>query len=119
MTTIENVSMAALAVAALSGGGSASPVPGIPPTPHLPFYNPTAATMLTHNWYLANVARTFQNAAAVAAVQQDVDKNGGVGGEQPLDLSKGGSNSSNGGEPKIPMGNNVRLPTLETKHIFK
>lgn len=106
--------MAALAVAALSGGGSASPGAGIPPTPHLPFYNP----MLTHNWYL-NVARTFQNAAATTVIQQDVDKNGSVGGEQPLDLSKGGSNSSNGGEHKVALGNNVRLPTLDTKHIFK
>lgn len=118
MTTIENVSMAALAVAALSGGGAASPGAGIPPTPHLPFYNPAAATMLTHNWYLANVARTFQNAAAVAAVQQDVDKNGGVSGEQPLDLSKGSSHSSNGAEHKIPL-NHVRLTTLDTKQIFK
>lgn len=113
--------MAALAVAALSGGGAASPGTGLPPTPHLPFYNHhTAATMLTHNWYhLANVARTFQNAAAAAAVHQDVDKNGGVGGEQPLDLSKGSSHSSNGSDQKVPLGNNVRLPTLDTKHIFK
>lgn len=118
MTTIENVSMAAIAVAALTGGGAPSPGAGIPPAPHLPFYHPTA-TILRHNWYLANVAQTFQNVAAAAVVQQDVDKNGGCAGEQPLDLSKGGSNSSNGGEHKVPIGNNVRLPTLDTKHIFK
>ncbi|KAJ8917845.1 hypothetical protein NQ315_010757 [Exocentrus adspersus] len=104
MTTIENVSMAALAVAALSGGSS----PGAP-APHLPFYNPS---VLTQNWYLANVARQFQSVS---------DGKGG-GGEQPLDLSKGSSNNSNAmGEQKLNLGNSVgmRLPTLDTKHIFK
>ncbi|CAH1170556.1 unnamed protein product [Phaedon cochleariae] len=110
MTTIENVSMAALAVAALSGG-AASPV-GAPTPHHLPFYGPG---VLAPNWYLASVARSFQNASAAA---NDVDKGGGGGGgvEQPLDLSKGGN--SNGTELKVPVGNSVRLPTLDTKHIF-
>nr|ATI99809.1 ecdysone-induced protein 93 [Leptinotarsa decemlineata] len=109
MTTIENVSMAALAAAALSGG--ASPV-GTPAAPHLPFYNP--ASVLTHNWYLANVVR-FQNAAANDAA---VDKASGAG-EQPLDLSKGGSNNNPPAtDRKVPLAINVRLPTLDTKHIF-
>ncbi|XP_018573417.1 mushroom body large-type Kenyon cell-specific protein 1 isoform X2 [Anoplophora glabripennis] len=102
MTTIENVSMAALAVAALSGASS----PGAPAS-HLPFYNPN---MLTQNWYLANVARQFQT----------VPEDKGGGGEQPLDLSKGGSSNTNEAE-KLVMSNsvNMRLPTLDTKHIFK
>ena len=51
----------------------------------------------------------------------DVDKTNG-GGEQPLDLSKGSSNASNSSpEPKQHLSNNVnvRLPTLDTKQIFK
>ncbi|KAG5891573.1 hypothetical protein JTB14_015839 [Gonioctena quinquepunctata] len=110
MTTIENVSMAALAAAALSGG--ASPVGT--PTPHLPFYNP--ASVLTHNWYIANVVR-LQNAGGAV---NDADKISG--GEQPLDLSKGSNNGAAAGagmDRKIPVSINVRLPTLDTKHIFK
>ncbi|CAH1121723.1 unnamed protein product [Ceutorhynchus assimilis] len=102
----------ALAVAALTGG----PPPGVPPgAPPLPFYAPS---MLTHNaWYLANVARQFQSTNA-APVIAEADKNSG-GVEQPLDLSKGSSNASNSSpEPKATIGNNVRLPTLETKQIF-
>lgn len=96
MTTIE--SMAALAVAAFSGNTS----PGTS-GPHIsPFYS----SMLSQNWYLANVAaRTFQNERLNVS---DVPKSGG---EQPLDLSKGSANSEK-------IANNVRLPTLDTKHIF-
>jgi transposase-like protein len=99
MTTIESVtSMAALA-AAFSGGNS----PGMT-APHLPFYAPS---ILSHNWYLANLARSSQ-----AERLEHQDKVGS--GEQPLDLSKGASNSSD----RMPI-NSVRLPTLDTKHIFK
>ncbi|KAL3267681.1 hypothetical protein HHI36_006815 [Cryptolaemus montrouzieri] len=94
MTTFESM---ALAVAAFSGASS----PGAT-TPHLPFY----PSMLNQSWYLANVARSFQNEARLAA---DVDK---TSGEQPLDLSKGSSNSGD------KVSSNVRLPTLDTKHIF-
>uniref|UniRef100_A0AAR5QFC9 HTH psq-type domain-containing protein n=2 Tax=Dendroctonus ponderosae TaxID=77166 RepID=A0AAR5QFC9_DENPD len=101
----------ALAVAALTGGNSAGVPPGAPP---MPFYAPS---MLTHNWYLANVARQFQSATATP-VAVEADKNNG-GAEQPLDLSKGSSNASNSSpEPKTNIGNNVRLPTLEAKQIF-
>ncbi|XP_072398870.1 mushroom body large-type Kenyon cell-specific protein 1-like isoform X2 [Diabrotica undecimpunctata] len=111
MTTIENMSMAALAVAALSGG----PSPGGTPTPNLPFYNPT---ILNHNWYLANVARSFQTVATL----NDVEKSNGGGniasGEQPLDLSKGSVNNIHTQEQKIPTGNHVRLSSLDSRHIF-
>nr|CAH7745535.1 unnamed protein product [Callosobruchus chinensis] len=169
MTTIENVSMAALAVAALSGAAHAaahaasngppttaqqSPAaassPALPPNAaagvaqpptHLPFYGPAAAAanVLTHNWYLANVARSFQsvtgNGSTGSGTASEVDKGGGGGGisgtagEQPLDLSKGSAASGNSPatsnaqhQDKIssPLGNNLpRLPTLDTKHIFK
>ncbi|RZC37911.1 hypothetical protein BDFB_001442, partial [Asbolus verrucosus] len=101
MTTIESVTSMALA-AAFSGGNS----PGTP-APHMPFYTPN---ILSHNWYLANVARSFQ----ADRLQENVDKGGS--GEQPLDLSKGSASNSAPGECRVP--NNVRLPTLDTKHIF-
>ncbi|XP_063907629.1 mushroom body large-type Kenyon cell-specific protein 1 isoform X2 [Zophobas morio] len=100
MTTIESVtSMAALA-AAFTGGNS----PGTP-APHLPFYPPS---ILSHNWYLANVARSFQ----------DNNQDKAASGEQPLDLSKGAANHNSVADGRM-GGNNVRLPTLDTKHIFK
>ncbi|XP_015839258.2 mushroom body large-type Kenyon cell-specific protein 1 isoform X2 [Tribolium castaneum] len=102
MTTIESVtSMAALA-AAFSGGNS----PGTT-APHLPFYAPS---IISHNWYLANVARSFQ----ADRLGDNQDK--AASGEQPLDLSKGAASAAT--EGKTPN-NNVRLPTLDTKHIFK
>ncbi|XP_019872189.2 mushroom body large-type Kenyon cell-specific protein 1 isoform X3 [Aethina tumida] len=100
MTTIDSVANIAnlVAAAALSGGNS----PGAPGTP-FPLYN---TNLLTQNYlYMANVARSLQN--------QEADKASG-GGEQPLDLSKGSSNSPNADQK---IGNNVRLPTLD-KHIF-
>lgn len=104
MTTIESVTaMAALsAVAALSGN---TPTPT---APHLPFYAPG---LLPPNWYLANVARNMQQVESLV----EADKAGG-GGEQPLDLScsKGGS----GEVGKVPPPS-IRLPTLDTKSIFK
>lgn len=104
MTTIESVTaMAALsAVAALSGTTPAAAAP------HLPFYAP--AGLLPPNWYLANVARNIQQVENLA----EADKAGG-GGEQPLDLScsKGGT-----GEGKVPPPS-IRLPTLDSKSIFK
>lgn len=104
MTTIESVtSMAALAaVAALSANNPSSAAP------HLPFYAPN---LIPANWYaIANVARNFQ------PERMEVEK---IGGEQPLDLSsKGGNNNTNlNTEKQIPS--NIRLPTLDTKHIFK
>lgn len=102
MTTIESVtSMAALAsaVAALSGNPSATP------TPPLPFYPPN---LIPPNWYLANMARNFQ------PERNEAEKSG----EQPLDLSsKATNNSSSPVENKIPP--NMRLPTLDSKQIFK
>lgn len=102
MTTIESVTaMAALsAVAALSGGTPAA-------APHLPFYAPG---LLPPNWYLVNAARNIQQVESMA----EADKAGG-GGEQPLDLScsKGGS-----GDGKVPPPS-IRLPTLDSKSIFK
>nr|WAT94099.1 E93X1 [Henosepilachna vigintioctopunctata] len=80
----------ALAVAALSGQLKNGGNSLGATTPHIPFY----PSILNQSWYLANV-----------------DKNSG---EQPLDLSKGSSSSSGDKAP-----NNVRLPTLENKHIFK
>lgn len=98
MTTIESM---ALAVAAFSGqlknGGNS---PGAT-NAHLPFY----PSVLNQSWYLANVARSFQN----ERLAPEVDKSSG---EQPLDLSKGSSNSAD------KISNNVRIPTLDTKHIF-
>lgn len=105
MTTIESVaSMATLAaVAALSGNPPASPS-----APHLPFYAPG---LIPPNWYLANVARNFQHTERLAEVEK-------TSGEQPLDLScsKGGA-VNNSIENKIPP--NMKLPILDTKHIFK
>lgn len=102
MTTIESVtSMAALAsaVAALSGNPSATP------TPPLPFYPPN---LIPPNWYLANMARNFQ------PERNEAEKSG----EQPLDLSsKATNNSSSPVENKIPP--NMKLPTLDSKQIFK
>ncbi|CAH0554470.1 unnamed protein product [Brassicogethes aeneus] len=106
MTTIDSVrNMATLAaLGALSGGNS----PGGPGSP-FPLYN---TNVLTQNYlYMANVARSLQS-------QTEAEKvvGGGGGGEQPLDLSKGSSNSP---VAEQKLGNNVpRLPTLDTKHIF-
>lgn len=103
MTTIESVTaMAALsAVAALSGSTPAAAAP------HLPFYAPG---LLPPNWYLANVARNMQQVESMA----EADKAGG-GGEQPLDLS---CSKSASGEGKVPPPS-IRLPTLDSKSIFK
>lgn len=106
MTTIESVtSMAALAAVAFSANNSSSP------TPHLPFFSPN---IMPNNWYLANVARSIQ------PERMEVEKSSG---EQPLDLSsKGGGNNNNNNsnlntEKQLPS--NIRLPTLDTKQIFK
>ncbi|XP_057657234.1 mushroom body large-type Kenyon cell-specific protein 1 isoform X2 [Diorhabda carinulata] len=115
MTTIENMSMAALAVAALSGG----PSPVGTPTPNLPFYNPT---LLNPNWYLANVARSFHTAATLNDAEKSNGGSNNVGGEQPLDLSKGSVNNNSSvttHEQKVGTANHVRLPTLDSRHIFK
>lgn len=102
MTTIESVaSMATLAaVAALSGNPAVSPA-----APHLPFYAPA---LIPPNWYLA---RNFQQTERLVEVEKTT-------GEQPLDLScsKGGT-VNHLIENKIPP--NMKLPTLDTKHIFK
>lgn len=105
MTTIESVTaMAALsAVAALSGSAPS------PAAPHLPFYAPG---LLPPNWYLANVARNMQQVETMA----EADKAGG-GGEQPLDLSCSKSGTVEGN--KVPPPPSIRLPTLDSKSIFK
>ncbi|XP_030749760.1 mushroom body large-type Kenyon cell-specific protein 1 isoform X3 [Sitophilus oryzae] len=103
----------ALALSALTGGGAGQRTP--PGASHLPFYAPS---MLTPSWYLANVARQFQATPPSADV---IDKNCGSG-EQPLDLSKGSSNTTannlSSSEPKSSIVNNVRIPTLDPKQIF-
>lgn len=95
MTTLESVTSMALA-AAFSGAN----VPGTT-APHLPFYAPN---LLSPNWY--HLARSFQ-----AERLENVDKVHPTG-EQPLDLSKGAINHNN-------ASNHNRLPSLDTKHIFK
>lgn len=94
--------MAALAaVAALSANN-----PGAAAHNH-PFY---PQNLIPHNWYtIANVTRSFH------PERMEVEKSG----EQPLDLSSkgGGNTASTVTENKVPT--NIRLPTLDTKHIFK
>lgn len=130
MATLESVtSMASLAaVAALTGGPQAAQVPF--------GYQPLFAG--APNWYLNSLARNLQQQCEQ---RMDVDKPAGApgapgGGDLPLDLSsKPGnstasnvnnthsvstiptSNSINPLDNKIPA--NIRLPALDTKHIFK
>ncbi|KAB0794684.1 hypothetical protein PPYR_11523 [Photinus pyralis] len=95
--------MAALAsaVAALSGNPPATP------TPPLSFYNPN---LIPPNWYLANMTRNYQP-ERVAEIEKTT-------GEQPLDLSSKGMSSA-GSPVEIKPAPNMRLPTLDTKQIFK
>lgn len=92
------------AVAALSGNPAGSPA-----APHLPFYAPG---LIPPNWYIANVARNFQHTERLAEVEK-------TSGEQPLDLScsKGGATVNNSLENKVLP--NIKMPVLDTKHIFK
>lgn len=120
MTTLESVtSMAALAsaVAALSGNPQGG---GGTPTNPLHFYPPS---LLQSNWYLANIARNFhQQQPERMDVEKAVGAGGGSGGggEQPLDLSAKPANSSGGSsDDSSKMVAAMRLPTLDTKHIFK
>ncbi|XP_018321152.1 mushroom body large-type Kenyon cell-specific protein 1 isoform X2 [Agrilus planipennis] len=103
MATIESVtSMAALAsaVAALSGNNP------VAPSPHLPFYPP-----MPRNWYLASMARSFQTERNIEAEK--------TAGEQPLDLSSKGANTTTSSPVNNNVTPNIRLPTLDTKQIFK
>lgn len=95
--------MAALAsaVAALSGN------PSCAPKPPLGFYPPT---LIPSNWYLANMPRSIQSE------RMEIEKPG----EQPLDLSSKGTTCSNSPvEHKVAPPVNTRIPSLETKQIFK
>ncbi|CAG9859345.1 unnamed protein product [Phyllotreta striolata] len=113
MTTIENNMIAAASLAAAISGGQ-SPVGA--PNSILPFYN--HPNLMTHDlFHLSNVVRTFQAAAAL-----NEKSNGNTAtGEQPLDLSKGAVNNQSapqGADHRTEAGANLRLPTLEQRHIF-
>lgn len=102
MATIDNVpSIAALtAVAAHLVGNSANAT-----APHLPFY---PQNLLPANWYL-NLPNFTE--------RMEVEKSG----EQPLDLSSksSGNNNNNGTALGDKLPSALRLPTLDSKHIFK
>ncbi|KAK9736544.1 CENP-B N-terminal DNA-binding domain [Popillia japonica] len=105
MTTVENI--AAIAAVALNPASSVSH--------HMPFYTPAAL-----QWFMPGAARNFHTDRLTA----DVEKTSAGTGEQPLDLtisSKSASNN-NGSAGSLDGSKgavNIRLPTLDTKHIFK
>lgn len=106
MATIENVpSIAALTAVAHLVGNSANAA-----TPHLPFY---PQNLLPANWYL--------NLPNFHADRIDAEKSG----EQPLDLSSkssGNNNNNNNNGTSISeskIAPTMRLPALDSKHIFK
>lgn len=97
MTTVENI--AAIAVAA--GLNPSSTVS------HIPFYSPA---LIQSQWYMPGAPRNFHSD------RPDTEKSG----EQPLDLTISSkslnNNNSNSIDNKTPLN---RLPTLDTRHVFK
>ncbi|GLV32784.1 Ecdysone-induced protein 93F [Carabus blaptoides fortunei] len=129
MTTIDVTSMASMAAAAaLSGGGAG------PQGPQVHFF-PPAGLAAVPNWYIGHLVKNYHQQQQQHHQQQqqqqqqqepmDVDKVIAVGSEQPLDLSSKPGNSSsatnnnsNAANLENKISANIRLPALDTKHIY-